>query len=345
MKLLRFIQDPYARFSLFAILVMGLPQLVTNEYYLGVLVVIAIHAIIVLGLDLLMGYTGQISLGHASFYGLGAYITGVLSAHWQWPPLAGLAVALPLVAVMAWGIGVPSLKLKGHYLAMATLGFGIIVFIFFNELGPLTGGPSGLTGIEEMNLFGVTFDSDREWYFLSTGFLLAVLLLSINVVRSRVGRALRAIHGSEVASGVLGVNIARYKVGIFVLSALYAALAGWLYAHYITFISPSSFTFMFSVKLVTMVVVGSLGSLWGAVFGAALLTSLPEFLYVFHNYETLVFGIILMSVMIFMPKGLLRGIEDMFIWLWHHARASLANDKGPGAVDKTGQAGKGEESA
>ena len=328
MKLLGFLNNPYARFSIFALLLMGVPLLVTNEYYLGVLVVIAIHAIIVLGLDLLMGYTGQISLGHASFYGLGAYITGVLSAHWQWPPLAGLAVTLPLVAVIAWAIGVPSLKLKGHYLAMATLGFGIIVFIVFNELGPLTGGPSGLTGIEEMNLFGVTFDNDREWYFLSTGVLLAVLLLSINVVRSRVGRALRAIHGSEGASGVLGVNIARYKVGIFVLSALYAALAGWLYAHYITFISPSSFTFMFSVKLVTMVVVGSLGSLWGAVFGAALLTSLPEFLYVFHNYETLVFGIILMSVMIFMPKGLLRGIEDLFIWLWHAAKKALVTSEG-----------------
>ncbi|MDT8396519.1 MAG: branched-chain amino acid ABC transporter permease [bacterium] len=299
---------------------MGLPLAVTNEYYLGVLVVIAIHSIIVLGLDLLMGYTGQISLGHASFYGLGAYISGVLSAHWQWPPLAGLAAALLIVAVIAWVIGVPTLKLHGHYLAMATLGFGIIVFIFFNELGSLTGGPSGLTGIEEMNIFGMTFDSDREWYFLSVSFLLAVLLLSINVVRSRVGRALRAIHGSETASGVLGVNIARYKVGIFVLSALYAALAGWLYAHYITFISPSSFTFMFSVKLVTMVVAGSLGSLWGAIFGAALLTSLPEFLFVFNNYETLVFGFILIVVMIFMPRGLLRGIEDMFKWLWHAAR-------------------------
>jgi branched-chain amino acid transport system permease protein len=319
------IKSPYAGFVIFSILLLGVPLFVTNQYYLGVLVIIAINSIIVLGLDLLIGYTGQISLGHASFYGLGAYITGVLSAHWQWPPLAGLFVVLPVVAVIAWLIGMPTLKLHGHYLAMATLGFGIIVFILFNELGTLTGGPSGLTGIEAMNLFGVTFDTDREWYFLSVTFLLAVLLLSINVVRSRVGRALRAIHGSEAASGVLGVNIARYKVGIFVLSALYAALAGWLYAHYITFISPSSFTFMFSVKLVTMVVIGSLGSLWGAIFGAVLLTSMPEFLYVFHNYETLVFGIILITVMIFMPMGLLRGIEDLILLLWHAARKKISS--------------------
>jgi branched-chain amino acid transport system permease protein len=315
-------------FFAFSALLMFLPQVVTNEYYLGVLVVIAIHSIIALGLDLLMGYAGQISLGHASFYGLGAYITGVLSAHWHWPPLAGLAVALPTVALIAWLIGVPTLKLHGHYLAMATLGFGIIVFIFFNELGGLTGGPSGLIGIEPMNLFGMTFNSDREWYFLSVIFLLVVLLLSINVVRSRVGRALRAIHGSEVASGVLGVNISRYKVGIFVLSALYAALAGWLYAHYITFISPSSFTFMFSVKLVTMVVIGSLGSLWGAIFGAALLTSLPELLYVFHNYETLVFGTILIVVMIFMPMGLMRGLEDFLVSLWHAVREKIVGAQG-----------------
>jgi branched-chain amino acid transport system permease protein len=315
-------------FFAFSALLMFLPQVVTNEYYLGVLVVIAIHSIIALGLDLLMGYAGQISLGHASFYGLGAYITGVLSAHWHWPPIAGLAVALPTVALIAWLIGVPTLKLHGHYLAMATLGFGIIVFIFFNELGGLTGGPSGLIGIEPMNLFGMTFNSDREWYFLSVIFLLVVLLLSINVVRSRVGRALRAIHGSEVASGVLGVNISRYKVGIFVLSALYAALAGWLYAHYITFISPSSFTFMFSVKLVTMVVIGSLGSLWGAIFGAALLTSLPELLYVFHNYETLVFGTILIVVMIFMPMGLMRGLEDFLVSLWHAVREKIVGAQG-----------------
>ncbi len=330
MRVLGYLKNPYAVFLAFSAMVMCLPLVVTNEYYLGVLVIIAIHSIIVLGLDLLVGYTGQISLGHAAFYGLGAYITGVLSAHWQWPPLAGLAVALPIVAAIAWMIGVPTLKLHGHYLAMATLGFGIIVFIVFNELGGLTGGPSGLIGIEEMNLFGMTFDSDREWYFLSTSFLLAVLLLSINIVRSRVGRALRAIHGSEIASGVLGIDISRYKVGIFILSALYAALAGWLYAHYITFISPSSFTFLFSIKILTMAVVGSLGSLWGAIFGTALLTSLPEFLAVFHDYETLVFGLILMVVMIFMPQGFLRGIEDLVIVGYHKTRELLAGRGGDG---------------
>jgi branched-chain amino acid transport system permease protein len=313
MKVPAFIRTPYTGFLAFSLFLMVLPLGITNNYHLNVLIFIGIHSIIAIGLDLLIGYTGQISLGHAAFFGLGAYISGILSAKLAVNPALGLVVSLTGVGIIAYIIGVPTLKLHGHYLAMATLGFGIIVFIFFNELVPLTGGPSGLTGIEKMSLFGYSFDSNLKYYFLVSTVFMLVLLLSINIVRSRVGRVLRAIHGSEVASSVLGVDVARYKVAIFVLSAVYAAAAGWLYAHYVTFVSPSSFGFLFSIKLVTMVVIGSLGSIWGGVFGAALLTSLPEFLHVFENYETTVFGLILITVMIFMPKGLLKGLEQLAI--------------------------------
>jgi len=313
MKVPAFIRTPYTGFAAFSLLLMLIPLGITNNYHLNVLIFIGIHSIIAIGLDLLIGYTGQISLGHAAFFGLGAYISGILSARYALNPALGLLVSLIGVGIIAYIIGVPTLKLHGHYLAMATLGFGIIVFIFFNELVPFTGGPSGLTGIEQMSLFGYSVDTDLKYYYLVSAVFMLVLLLSINIVRSRVGRALRAIHGSEVASSVLGVDVARYKVAIFVLSAVYAAVAGWLYAHYITFVSPSSFGFMFSVKLVTMVVIGSLGSIWGGIFGAALLTSLPEFLHVFENYETTVFGLILITVMIFMPKGLLKGLEQLAV--------------------------------
>lgn len=328
MKIPPFVRSPYTGFFLFTLMLTFLPLLLTNDYYLNVLIFIGIHSIIAIGLDLLLGYTGQISLGHAAFFGLGAYITGVLSAKASWPPIAGLVISLIGVGILAYIIGIPTLKLHGHYLAMATLGFGIIVQIFFKELDFLTGGPSGLVGIEDMTLFGYEFDSDLKYYYLICVSLLLTLLLSINIVQSRVGRAFRAIHGSEAASGVLGVNIARYKVGIFVLSALYAAFAGWLYSHYMTFASPSSFGFMFSVKLVTMVVIGSLGSLWGAIFGAALLTSMPEFLHVFENYETTVFGFILVIVMIFMPRGLLRGIEDLSARLWYALQKTMVPKEG-----------------
>lgn len=304
-----------------------MPKLLTNDYHLNVLIFIGIHSIIAIGLDLLLGYTGQISLGHAAFFGLGAYISGVLSAKASWSPFAGLVVALVGVGILAYFIGIPTLKLHGHYLAMATLGFGIIVQIFFKELDFLTGGPSGLVGIEDMSILDYEFDSDIKYYYLVCVSLLLTLFISINVVKSRVGRALRAIHGSEVASSVIGVNVSQYKVAIFVLSALYAAFAGWLYVHYMTFVSPSSFGFMFSVKLVTMVVIGSLGSLWGAIFGAALITSMPEFLHVFENYETTVFGFILISVMIFMPRGLLRGVEDLMLGLWHAVKKKIIGTK------------------
>ncbi len=299
---------PFLAFASFLLL---LPLGVANDYYLNVLVFIGIHAIIVVGLDLLMGYTGQISLGHAAFFGLGAYVAGVLSARYGWTPLPELLVALPATALVAYLVGMPTLRLSGHYLAMATLGFGIIVFILLQGLSSVTGGPSGLTGIAEMSLLGLPVYDDLAFYYLTAACLLLCLLLSLNLVRSRVGRALRAIHGSETAASALGVDTAHFKVGIFVLSAVFAALAGWLYAHYVRFISPGSFGFAFSVKLVTMVVIGSLGSLWGAIFGAALLTSLPEFLSVFAEYDILVFGALLMLVMIFMPRGFLRGVEDL----------------------------------
>jgi branched-chain amino acid transport system permease protein len=267
--------------------------------------------LITVGLNLLMGYAGQISLGHAAFFGLGAYTSGILTTTYHFSPWPALGVATLLTVTVALLIGIPTLKLTGYYLAMATLGFGIIVNICFRELAELTGGPSGLVGIPPLSLGGVVLNEPKYVYYLIWGVTLGALAVSLNIVDSRVGRALRAIHDSEVAARASGVDTARLKIWVFVVSAMYAALAGSLYAHFITFISPSSFGFMFSVKLVTMVVVGGMASIWGAVFGAATLTILPEVLATFHDYEILVFGFILMVVMIFLPQGLTRGLLDL----------------------------------
>jgi branched-chain amino acid transport system permease protein len=285
---------------------------VGNAYHVSLLVVIGIHTIVAVGLCLLMGYAGQVSLGHAAFYGLGAFTSGILSASYGVSPWLGLVAAAVLCGALAFVTGAPILKLRGHYLAMATLAFGIIVYVLIVELKDLTGGPSGLTGIPSLAIGDFIFDADRKFYYLVWAFTLGVLLVSRNIVDSRPGRALRAIHGSEAAAESLGVDVARFKLMVFVLSAVYAGLAGALYAHYTAFISPQPFSFLFSVRLVVMVVLGGMASIWGAIFGTTTLTILSEFLHPFGDLDVIVFGLILMVVMIFMPQGLTRGLLDLY---------------------------------
>ncbi len=218
-----------------------------------------------------------------------------------------MVVAAVAVGLLAFVIGFPILKLKGHYLAMATLGFGIIVYIVFNETVDLTGGPSGLSGIPNLSLGSFVFDSDLKNYYLIWGFTLLIMLLSVNLAHSRIGRALRAIHDSEVAARVMGVNARLLKVQIFACSAVISSVAGSLYAHTMTFISPASFGFNFSVELLTMVIIGGLGSIYGSFLGAALLTLLPEFLRTFQDYDIVVYGLLLILMTMFMPGGLVQG--------------------------------------
>lgn len=288
------------------------PILATNKYYISMMLVVGFYTLIVIGLGLLMGYAGQISLGHAAFYGLGAYTSGVLTTKYLINPWLAMLYGLFLTAIIAYIIGVPSLKLKGHYLAMATLGFGEIMYIVFNELSVLTGGPSGLVGIPYLSIGKFTFNTDLRLYCIVWPIIIICIILILNIVNSRVGRALRAIHGSETAAICMGVNVSKYKVQIFILSALLASLAGSFYAHFVTFLSPSSFGFMQSVMFAVMVVIGGMTEIWGAALGALILTVLPEYLHVFHDYEILIFGITLIIILILMPKGLFIGLFDGF---------------------------------
>ena len=300
------------KFLLFAALVVVAPLAFEGGYLLNVLVFVGIHTMLAVALNLLLGYAGQISLGHAGFFGLGAYLSGVLTATHGLNPWLVMLLAAVIVGILAFLIGLPVLKLKGHYLAMATLGLGIIVYIVFNETVDITGGPSGLSGIPNLSLPGIIFDSDMKNYYLIWSFTLAVVLFSVNLANSRVGRALRSVHDSEVAARVLGVNTSLLKVQIFTLSAVICSLAGSLYAHTITFVSPASFGFNFSIELLTMVVIGGLGSIYGSFLGAALLTLLPEFLRAANDYDIIIYGGLLMVMVMFMPGGLVRGVPELF---------------------------------
>jgi len=291
--------------------ILALPLGLGNSYYLNVLVFVGIYSLITIGLSLLMGYTGQVSLGQAAFFGIGAYTSGVLSTKFGVSPWLALLAAIFVTGGIAFLIGAPALKLKGHYLAMATLAFGYIVFIVFNQASSLTGGPSGFGQIPRFRLGNFLLRSDVHYYYLVWTLVIVVLLVSLNIIHSRVGRALRSIHEGELTANIMGVNTAKYKIQVFVLSAVYASLAGSLYAHFITFLNPTPFGFHFSIVLLVMVAVGGMASVWGAMIGAALLTLLPEYLRAFHDYDILIYGSILLVIMIFLPQGLFAGILSL----------------------------------
>lgn len=296
-------------FLIFALVLLTIPFLLRESYLLNVLVFIGIHTMLAVALNLLLGYAGQISLGHAAFFGIGAYMSGILTTRFALDPWLVIILAALSAAAIAFIIGFPILKLKGHYLAMATLGFGIIFYIIFNETVGWTGGPSGLSGIPNLQIGAILFDNDICNYYLVWIITISVMLLSINLSQSRIGRALRAVHDSEVAARVMGINAWVLKVQIFTVSAFISAIAGSLYAHTMTFVSPTSFGFNFSVELVTMVVVGGLGSIYGSFLGAAILTVLPEFLRVFEDFDIIIYGLMLILINMFMPGGLISGFQ------------------------------------
>ena len=309
--------DPTTRVSrwlplvAFLAVVGAVPAVSPNAYALNVLGFIGINVLLATGLNLLMGYAGQVSLGHAGFWGLGAYISGVLTARFGWPPLPAAALAVSGTCLVAFGVGLPTLRLKGHYLAMATLGTGVILQVLFVQCASLTGGPSGLVDVPNFSVGPFEVRTPLQNYYLIWSCVAIGLVGALNLSMSRIGRALNAIKGSEVAAECAGVPTHEYKVAVFVLSAAYAAVAGTLYVHFINFVAPEPFGFMGSVLLLTMVVVGGIGTFWGPVIGGSLMTVLPEYLRAYEGLEVLLYGLILVLVMMFVPQG----FASLFRWL------------------------------
>ncbi|MFO7932037.1 MAG: branched-chain amino acid ABC transporter permease [Desulfosalsimonas sp.] len=312
----------YIGFCILICLVLLMPHLMVNDYYLGVLVFAAFNCLACIGLCLLMGYAGQISLGHGAFIAIGAYSSGIFTTAFGWSPWAAMAAGAFAAMVIAMAVGIPTLRLKGHYLAMATLGFASIVHIVAVAATGFTGGPAGMSGIPGLRLFGYPLDSDLKYYYFAWAAVIIGLYFAFNLIHSRVGRGLRAIHGSGDAAEAVGVNTAVYKIQVFALSAVYASVGGSLYACYVNYIDPGPFDVMHSVMLVTMVAVGGLRHLWGAVIGAVLLSVLPEILSMAAaplrgigiayrpDYDILVYGGILLLIMMFLPDGLFAGIAS-----------------------------------
>lgn len=290
-----------------------IPLLLNSNYIFGTMIIIGLYTIIVQGLGILMGYAGQVSFGHAAFFGLGAYTAAILTTRFHWPSAAALLAAIILPGIIAALIGKQTLKLRELYLALATLGFGILINIVFTEGGEVTGGPSGISGIPHLGVGSFVINSDRVFYILVWIILVLVLLGIRNLVRSRTGRALCAIRESEYAAENAGIDCARLKLQAFIFSALLAGLSGGLYAFYVTFISPSPFTFHASVQFVLMAVIGGLGTFWGPLLGAVVVVALSEILKELvpliipgagGEYQIILYGIILVALMIYRPQGL-----------------------------------------
>jgi branched-chain amino acid transport system permease protein len=273
-------------------------------YFLHLAILAGIYIILALSLNLIIGYAGQVSLGHAAFYGIGAYISALVALKWHFPFLLAAPSAMLISGGCGLALGLPTLRLKEDYLAIVTLGFGVIVDLVFLNL-EITGGPDGLVGIPPPRLLGLSFRPQALYLILVSLAVVLVLGVTYRLVRSYHGRALRAIRDHEITAQVMGINTPAYKIMIFTLAAAVAGLAGSLYAHYITFINPESFGLHTSILILCMVVLGGMGSIAGSVLGAVILAVLPEMLRQFQAYQDLIYGGLLVALLIWRPEGLL----------------------------------------
>jgi branched-chain amino acid transport system permease protein len=273
---------------------------------------------------MLTGYGGQLSISHSAFFAIGAYASAITSLRFELHPFVTILLSQCLTILIAWGIGWVVLRLKGHYLAIATLSFSIIVEILIKELTWLTGGLQGISSVPPISLGNFVLDSDGRFYFLIWPITMLLLLFAINLVDSRMGRVFRAIKEGEDVPPIFGVNIKVYKIKLFILTSLYASFAGSLYAHFVTFISPAAASLMFAIDIIVVVAFGGFTMLWGAMIGVASLTFLNEYLTVFADYKRAIYGLALIIIMLFFPNGLLQGIKDSFTMLYRSSKRGLA---------------------
>jgi branched-chain amino acid transport system permease protein len=299
----RLLLSPYALVISVAVTVAVLPLFLPTDFYLRVVALVFINALAVLGLNVLMGFAGQVSLGHAGFFGIGAYAVALGPTYLGLPSWASLIGGTVLSALIAFVVGRPILRLRGYYLAIATLGMGVLIAMVVSNESDLTGGPNGME-VPHLVIFGKRLTGPFAWYWIAGVSLVIGVWLAVNLIESPTGRALRAIHDSEIAARVLGVRVARYKLLAFVLSAAYASIAGSYFALFDGFVTPNAAGFLRSIEFVVMAVLGGLGSILGSIVGAAILVIVPQFLTVFHEFEHIVLGTVIVVLLIFLPDGI-----------------------------------------
>lgn len=287
-----------------------LPLIFLNDSYVMLLLcTTGISIIVISGLDILFGYSGQISLGHAGFYCIGAYTSAILSRNFGMPVLVTMFIGGLLAMLIAILLALPAVKLVHHFLALVTISFGELVYLFVSQARKITEGYTGMNFIPKPKIGGFVFESNFSYYYIVFVMLVLLLFLKQRLIHSATGRAFIAIREDTHAADGMGVNVTKFKMMAFAVSALYAGLAGALYAHLIGFISPESFSVNQSTLFLTMLLFGGMGNFWGPVIGAISLAALSEFLQKLGSYQMLVYGVILLIVIIFIPGGISRGVN------------------------------------
>lgn len=304
----------------FIIFIILFPILVHNRTWVHVMVLIAIYLIVTLGMSLLFGYTGQFSFAQAAFFGIGAFCSGSLTVIYKWPIWSGFLVGMVVAGALAYIVGRPILRLKGFYLAMATLAMATIVYVLMIQLKTITGGPTGIAAIPYISVGGISLNSPARFYVLAWAIAIAIFFFCRNLINSRTGRAMRAIKDAETAAKVMGINTPDYKAKIFALSAILGAIGGSLYAHYFTYVGPDAFTANESILIIIILAVGGVYSVWGALIGTALVIALPQSLSGFQHYSQLIYGGIVIVIMMFAPLGILGLLGSIFAQLKKYAK-------------------------
>ncbi len=296
-----------------------IPFAISDSYYLRIVNLIAIFALLALGLNLLIGYTGQLSVGQAAFYGIGSYTSAILTTTLGWPFWGGFIAAGVVAAFFGLAIG-PITRLRGMFLAVATLGFGEVVRIVVINWVSLTNGPNGISRLPAPAIGPLVLDDDQRYYFLVLATLAFAYFATYRLIHSRVGRAMEAVRDNEDGAAAAGVEVARYKVMVFVVSAFFAGLAGSLYAHLTQYISPENLTFNRSVEVIFMVVLGGIGSLPGSILGSAVVVALPELLRSAQDARLLIYSAAILLVLIFVRGGLAGLFAGFATLVWRQWR-------------------------
>ncbi|UWP60815.1 branched-chain amino acid ABC transporter permease [Ruminococcus gauvreauii] len=289
------------------------PLMTDSSYMLRIVTICMMYVMIALSLNLLTGFLGLMTMGHAAFWGIGAYAAAILSTRAGLGMGTCMIVSAVVAGLFSLLLGLPTLRLKGYYLTVVTLGFCEIVRLVEMNSMNLTRGPLGIAGIPSPNLFGIQFTSNRSIFYVMLVLVVIAAVIVYRIVHSRIGLAVMSIREDDLAASAMGVNVFRYKIMVFIISSMIVGVAGAFYAHYINFIDPSSFTTAASMDMLIMAIFGGLGSIPGTILGASVLTILPETIRAMAQYRNLVYGIIIVVLMMIKPDGILGNVNFKYI--------------------------------